>query len=380
MTFADILAVEISVRQSDYDNLEDKTTNWKFAGEWAPIRALRFRAVYSDGFRAPNISELFSPQQLSAQQYNDPCVNYGTSGNAVVANNCASEGLPPDFQLSSNQATSVTGGNEDLVPEESESLTVGVVWAPESMPNLTASIDFFQIEISNAVGTAGTDNIITGCYSEPNFSSAWCDLMPGPTQPLVDAAPLPGSPYRNSISAISGVMLTNANLADYETRGVDFALNYSLDAGPGQLNLGVMGTYLERYDYTPFEGADLVELAGKFGEDQFTGNPATFPTWKVNFNFAYYMGNWSFAWMPRWFDKTEDINADASNAQNFATDMWYHDLQASYDLDHWNFALGMRNALDEDPPYVSNYDDMNTIQFSYDTAGRYFYGRVTYNF
>jgi len=259
-------------------------------------------------------------------------------------------------------------------------MTFGIVWAPESMPNLTASIDYFQIEISNAVGTAGTDNIITRCYSEPNFSSPWCDLMPGPTQPLVDAAPHPTSPYRNSISAISGVMLTNANLADYETRGVDFALNYSMDAGPGQLNMGVMGTYLERYDYTPFEGADLVELAGFFGEDQFTGNPATFPTWKVNFNFAYYMGNWSFAWMPRWFDKTEDINADDSNAQNFATDMWYHDLQASYDLNHWNFALGIRNALDEDPPYVSNYDDMNTIQFSYDTAGRYFYGRVTYNF
>jgi len=380
VAFADVLAVEVSARYSDYSNQEKSTTNWKFAAEWAPVRAVRFRGVYSEGFRSPNITELFQPQTLSALQYNDPCVNYGTSGNAVVAANCASEGLAPDFQLSSNQVTTIIGGNENLKPEESESITFGLVWTPETIPNLTGSIDYFKIEITEAIGTAGVDNIITGCYESPNFSSPWCDLMPGPTYPLVGAAPLPGSDYRNSISAVSGVMLTNANLADYETEGVDFALNYAFDAGPGQLNLGVMGTWLNKYDYTPFEGAELVQLASRFGFDQFLQLPAVFPEWKVNFNFAYYMGNWSFSWIPRWFSETEDVNADDSNAQNFATAMWYNDIQATYDLGGWNFALGVRNLLDEDPPYVTNNDDMNTINASYLTAGRYFYGRVTYTF
>lgn len=378
--FADVLALELSVRRSDYSNVDKTTTNWKYALEWGPVPAIRFRAVYAEGFRGANIGELFGPQQLSAQNYNDPCVNYGTSGNSVVAANCAADGLPPDFVLSSNQATSILGGNPDLEPEESESLTVGLVWTPERMSNLTGSLDYFNIKISNAVGTAGTDNTITGCYNSPNFSSTWCDLMPGPTHPLVGAAPHHTSPYRNSINAVSGVLLTNANLADYETEGVDFALNYSLDLSNSQLNLGVMGTWLDKYDYTPFEGADVVQLAGFFGEDQFTGNSATFPEWKVNFNFQYYFGDWSFNWAPRWFDATIDINADASNAQNKAKAIWYHDVQATYDLGGWGFALGIRNLLDEDPPYVTNNDDMNTIHFSYDTAGRYFYGRVSYAF
>jgi iron complex outermembrane receptor protein len=161
---------------------------------------------------------------------------------------------------------------------------------------------------------------------------------------------------------------------------VDFAVNYVWEFDDSELNLGVMGTYLMKYDYTPFEGADTVELAGFFGEDQFTGNPATFNEWKANFNFQYVMGDWSFTWAPRWFDSTMDINADESNAANKATSIWYHDIQATYDLDGWTFALGMRNALDEDPPYLSNNDDMNTINYSYDTAGRYFYARVGYTF
>jgi len=382
--FADVLAAEISVRSSDYDNLDDTVTNWKGAFEWGPISALRFRTVYAEGLRSPSIGELFNPQQLSAQQYNDPCVNWGSLTNATVKANCQADGLPEDFQLTSNQASSILGGNPNLEPEESESLTVGLVFAPEELlpvlANLSVSVDYFNIKITNAVGTAGTDNIITGCYSSPGFSSHWCSMIPGPTHPFVGDAPHPTSRFRDAIGAVSGVLLTNANLADYETTGVDLAVDYVFEFATSVLNVGVMGTYLEQYDYTPFEGADLVELAGFFGEDQWVGNPATFPEWRVNFNFQYAMGDWSVTWAPRWMGATTDVNADAANGANEADGVWYNDVQATYDYKNWSFAFGVRNLLDEDPPYVTNYDDMNTIQFSYDTAGRYFYGRVSYSF
>jgi iron complex outermembrane receptor protein len=79
-------------------------------------------------------------------------------------------------------------------------------------------------------------------------------------------------------------------------------------------------------------------------------------------------------------DATMDISADAANAENEADAIWYHDVQATYDYEGWNFTLGVRNLLDEDPPYVTNNDDMNTIHYSYDTAGRYMYARVAYSF
>ena len=44
------------------------------------------------------------------------------------------------------------------------------------------------------------------------------------------------------------------------------------------------------------------------------------------------------------------------------------------------FTAGVRNLWDEEPPYVSNYGDMNTLHFNYDTAGRYYYTRISAKF
>ena len=119
-----------------------------------------------------------------------------------------------------------------------------------------------------------------------------------------------------------------------------------------------------------------------FGEDNWEAGPATFPEWKFNFVFNYTMGDkWIFTWAPRTFSDTEDVNGNPGNAQNTAEGLWYHDVQATYNITKdISFTLGARNLMDEDPPYVTNYDDMNTIQFSYDTYGRYYYGRLIFRF
>ena len=58
----------------------------------------------------------------------------------------------------------------------------------------------------------------------------------------------------------------------------------------------------------------------------------------------------------------------------------YWDIQGYYQWNQFTFTAGVRNLLDEEPPYVTAYDDMNTIQFSYDTQGRYFYTRAQMSF
>jgi len=378
--FADVLAAEISVRRSDYSLLNNANTNFKYGLEWGPIPSLRFRTVYSEGFRMANIQELYGAQYQSAQNYNDPCINYGTNANATVAANCLADGLPSDFQVGSSQATTVYGGNPDLKPEESESLTLGVVVVPEQLPRLEVSLDYYDIKINNAIGTAGVDDIINGCYNSPGFESFWCDMIYGPTHPIVNAAPHATSPYRDATGSISGVIGAGGNLADYETEGIDFSVNYVWEFGNSNLNTGVMGTYLMKYNYLAYEGADVMEMAGYFGEDPASGISATFPEWRLNFNFRYAMDNWSFTWAPRYFGSTDDIAGDEANLSNTAKAIWYHDVQATYDYEGWGFTLGIRNLLDEDPPYVSGYDDMNTINASYDTAGRYFYARASYSF
>ncbi len=77
MPFAKAVTAEISTRRSDYDILEDEADVWKYALEWAPVDDLRLRYTYSEGFRAPNISELASPETNTAASYTEPCVGMG---------------------------------------------------------------------------------------------------------------------------------------------------------------------------------------------------------------------------------------------------------------------------------------------------------------
>ncbi|MEJ2256175.1 MAG: TonB-dependent receptor [Woeseiaceae bacterium] len=379
---AELLTLEASARWTDVDFLDDSDTVFKVALEWAPIEDLRLRGTFSEGFRAPNISELFLGQQQSAESYTDPCRNYGTSGtDANTVANCQADGLAPDFNLATFQATTLQGGNPDLTPETSESLTFGLVVTPRFLEELSVSIDYFDIEITDAVGTAPTSEVISACYASAGFSDPLCALLVGPSYPGVDETPSSTAPLRrNSNQQISGILQTNANLATYKTSGIDFQVNYGFDTGIGIIDLRVAGTYLDEYDYLPFAGGDLVQLAGYFGGDPAFGNPATFAEWQVNYGVTLTRDDWGASLIARYMSETDDIDAAPANLSNVADAITYLDLQGYFNWNDMTFTLGVRNLTDEDPPYVTAYDDMNTLQFSYDTQGRYIYGRASLSF
>ncbi len=379
---AEVLTIEASARYTDVDFLDDTETVFKVAAEWAPIEDIRLRATYSEGFRAPNIAELFLGQQQSAESYTDPCRNYGTSGtDANTIANCQADGLAPNFNLATFQATTLQGGNPNLKPETSESFTFGIVLQPSMLENLVVTLDYFNIEIKDAVGTAPTSAVISSCYASANFSDPLCALIVGPAFPGIDETPSPGAPSRrNSNLQISGVLQTTANLATYETSGVDFQVDYGFDTSVGVIDLRATGTYLSDYDYLPFSGGDIVKLAGKFGGDPAFGSPATFAEWQVNYSATLTRDNWGTNVTARYQAATDDINAAPANLENEAASVIYWDVQGYYKWNDVTFTAGVRNLTDEAPPYVTAYDDMNTLQFSYDTQGRYYYARAGVSF
>jgi iron complex outermembrane receptor protein len=382
MPFAKAVTAEISTRRSDYDILEDEADVWKYALEWAPVDDLRLRYTYSEGFRAPNISELASPETNTAASYNEPCVEWGTNPDPNVRANCAADGLAPDFTLSSDQAQSLTGGNANLAPEESESTTFGVVWTPSFLDNFSATLDWFDIEIDGAIGSLGVDDIVTGCYSSANFSSPLCALILGPA--AAGENPNAVSPRRNVLGLVSGPDLRLGNLSTFETKGIDFQFDYTFDAVfEGALGLTLSGTWLDSYEYTSGPGVDATELAGYFGTDPYQGdNPAAFPELKMNFIAAYSRDNWGGSYTIRWMDEVEDVASTCEGSQlSCDVDAYdYHDVQGYYEWKNVTFTAGVRNLWDEEPPYVSNNGDMNTLNFSYDTAGRYYYTRISAKF
>jgi len=380
--FAEVLTVEASGRWTDVDFLKGSDTVYKVAAEWAPVEDVRFRATFAEGFRAPNISELFLGQQQSAESYTDPCRNYGTAGvDANTAANCMADGLPGNFNLATFQVTTLQGGNPNLVPETSESFTFGLVLTPSFVEDLTVTLDYFDVEIENAVGTAPSSEVVTRCYASANFSDPLCALIVGPAFPGIDETPAVGAPTRrNANLQLSGILQTNANLATYQTSGVDFQVDYGFDTDFAQVGLRATGTYLTKYDYTPFSGGSVVELAGKFGGDPAFGNPATFAEWQTNYSVTLTGDTWGSTLTAKYQGETDDISASPANLVNTADSIWYFDLNGYYQIGDVTLSGGVRNLTDEDPPYVTGYDDMNTIQFSYDTQGRYYYARAALSF
>lgn len=380
---AEVLTIEASARWTDVDFLDDSDVVGKVAAEWAPVNDVRFRATYAEGFRAPSISELFLGQQQSAESYTDPCRNYG-SNSALDANtiaNCQADGLPGNFNIATFQATTLQGGNPNLKPETSETYTFGFVFTPSAIENLSISVDYFDVSIEDAVGSAPTSEVISQCYASSNFSDPLCALIVGPAFPGVDETPSTSAPARrNANQQLSGILQTNANLATYETSGIDFEVDYFFDTAVGLVDLRASGTWLEKYDYLPFQGGTLVELSGKFGGDPAFGNPATFAEWQTNYSVSLTRDDWGGTLIAKYQSATDDIAALPANLDNTADAIWYFDVNGYYQLGNLTLSGGIRNLLDEEPPYMTAYDDMNTLQFSYDTQGRYFYTRAQLTF
>lgn len=379
--FAELLTVEASFRWSDYDFVESDS-NYSYKAEWAPVQDIRFRATYSDGFRAPNISERFLGVQRTSASYSDPCQNWDTLGNATIVGNCGPGGdnLPDGFVVNAPQATTLEGGTEDLEPEQSESKGWGFVFTPRFLDGLSLTFDYWDIEIDDAVGTAGTGNVISACYNSPGFTDPLCSLLAGPT--VVNEGPSAVAPdRRNALNQVTGVLLTNQNLSSFETSGYDFQVDYAFDTNWGAFALRAVGTYVDEYKYTAVVGGNELELDGTFQIDPFNKNAITaFPEWAANFSVDFTRDNWGVNLMARWMDSTDD-GFDGDDCGNVckADDVTYLDLQAFYVLDNMTFTIGGKNITDEDPPYVTNYDDMNTLHYSYETAGSYYYGKFTLN-
>ncbi|MFN7553216.1 MAG: TonB-dependent receptor plug domain-containing protein [Pseudomonadota bacterium] len=135
VALAEVLEFGIAARYSDYSNFGD-TTNPKFGFRWKPYADLLVRGNYSEGFRAPSISELFTGNSDSFPNLADPCSanNIGVQSAQTVAN-CRNgigglPGTPVGYQQPNQQIRITQGGNVDLGAESARTKTLGLVYSP----------------------------------------------------------------------------------------------------------------------------------------------------------------------------------------------------------------------------------------------------------
>ena len=163
--------------------------SWAAGGRFAPIPDIEFRGNFTRSFRAPAISELFSPQGNAFGFINQPCENPAAQPNpSVTTTNCAAFLAEfPNANLDPSQNASIpilVGGNPNLENEEANAWTIGAVVQPRFLPRFVFALDYVNIELNQPIIFLGTAAIIQACFSNPNFDTsnpangnAFCSLV-----------------------------------------------------------------------------------------------------------------------------------------------------------------------------------------------------------
>jgi len=389
LPFAEFVDLDLAGRVSDYSS-SGTEYNYKVGGTWGVNDLLRFRGNYNTAVRAPNIGELFSAQGENFPGGEDPCsdafrTNPANSGVdfAQLAARCTATGVPAGALFTagldavSGQIRALAGGNPNLAVEEAETITFGAVISPDLFDGFTMSVDYFNIDIENAIGTVGVNTILSGCYlgDQGGAGSQFCNLV-----------------QRRPGGSILSVSQQSTNIAELGKEGIDFALqantntDFLMDGFLGDLSVNYLGTYTLSTDSRANPAADLVDCTGRFGD--FCGEPRPEYSHYTTLGLSKGMLSTQLVW--QYIGAVEegaDINGENDPALQGSSvdkigDRSYFDGSVTADLsDNFAITAGVRNIFDDLPPIIgSNDEQANTFPATYDVYGRTFFANIKTTF
>jgi iron complex outermembrane receptor protein len=373
---ADVLNVSAALRWSDYSLFSSETVG-KLALNWGPTPNLMFRASYSEGFRAPNIGELFNLGSRFDASITDRCSNVAPEDAA----NCAALGVPADYEQLNPQISVDTGGNIDLVPETADTFTAGFSW-DTSMDNFggidsfLVELNYYDVDIDGAIQAPNAQDLLDGCID--TLEDIFCNAVNrNPT---------------GTITSIGGVL---QNIGGIETSGVDLNLDMRLaETGIGTFRFQWLTSFLTKYDElfaNPEGGFTAVAREGTEVGSPTRGYPET----KSTVNTDWMMGDWfvrlSLRYLSSLTEQCVGLVADFEQTQlcsngpdsNTMGSRLYTDTQVSWTPSGlqdgaWTFSLGVNNLFDERPPICYSCD-LNSLDGTlYPLGGQFWYFRAIF--
>jgi outer membrane receptor protein involved in Fe transport len=265
--FFNSLTVEGGIRYSSYSvdapgNPSYNTTTFKAGGTWEPVEGLSVRGNFARAVRAPNIGELFSPVNTGLTNLGtDPCATLTTAG-AVLPGRpatgptgelravCLAQGanlgnINSIPQPNAGQVNSTGGGNLNIKPEKSDSFIVGAVFQPAFIPGFTASIDYYNIKVTGAIGSPTPGDVIAACFGSSVFSPA-AGASTTAACTSIRRSPADGG-LSGDPNVFTGLPSVLSNAGAIETDGIDLVLNYKTDLTD---NIGLALSFTGNYTFT----------------------------------------------------------------------------------------------------------------------------------
>lgn len=237
-------------RLTDYSTSGSVST-WKTGLTWQFIEDIKLRGTYSRDIRAPNLSELFA-----APNGRTNAVNVPIGGGA----------------LRTDQFLEVGIGNPRLKPEVATTFGLGAIFTPRFLPGFAASVDYFNIRLSNAISTIFVDTLIEQCYEQGKAPACQAITTTG------------GRGVTTPSLAITNIEIFPTNFVSIKSQGIDFEMSYQRPLGAGKLQLRALVTRnLSLYTNNGIDAP--TEAAGE--------NTGALPNWSYRFSLGYDVGRWS---------------------------------------------------------------------------------------
>ncbi|HTM96880.1 MAG TPA: TonB-dependent receptor [Croceibacterium sp.] len=315
--FARTLSFNGAFRITDYST-SGVVHTWKLGGVWEPVDGLRLRGTRSRDIRAPALGNLFA--------------NSGANGCCNITN---------PFNGESGRLAAAFTGNPNLGPEIADTVTAGVVLAPqwEWARWFRASVDYYDIKLKDAITSVAATEIISRCYQG---QQEYCAAIV----------------FDDSTFGISYVKSQPFNLNQLRRRGLDMSvdMNFAL-ASDTKLGVGVRASKVISIQTN--DRGRIIERAGSIQGDGV-------PTWNGTIDVSLTKNAFKGTLSGRYFseakydatlvgpeDDAYDPKLSTSLSTNRVPARAYFDLYSEYTFKSGGTAFtvfGMvQNLLDKDP-------------------------------
>ena len=348
-------ALDIGLRWSDYSSFDQDTT-WQAGLRWQLAEELKLRANYGEVFRAPSLAELYEVPAYVEQFASDPCGNDPT---ATERADCAAVGVAGGAYVQDGWgAIAVFGGNPELEPEMGHTLGAGLVYSPAWAGGLSASVDYFQMSLSNQISVASPEQIFFECAE---YGSSACDAI-----------------TRIDDGRVIQVAATYRNFGASDVRAIDFAINWSGATRIGEMSSRLLATYLDRWEEQPFPGGEVFSFAGRF-------DAGARPRWRAAGHIDWHSGPWMASYAAEYIGSYSEyvepwpsFDIEFEPFQRRVDPVLYHDIEAGFSFESGVTArVAITNVTDEDPPYL-NVAPANTDVATYRLLGRSYFLELRY--
>ena len=361
---ADLLDLAGAVRYSDYSTFGAEET-YKLGLRYRPVPDLLFRGSFAQGFRAPNIGELFGTDARFDQTLSDPCSDLaGMQDDAMPASeeiqaNCEALSVPTDgsYQQLNPQISVTTGGNSDLEPETSRGWLAGIAYSPQEYvgesawaDELGVEVNWWRINLDNAIRAVDAQVQLDQCVA--TLDPVYCEGI-----------------SRTGAGTINGFTNRLTNIGGLDVQGLDVNLNWTSPlVTTGRYRVASMTSFLIEFnERVPGSGPTGFDTIERVGNER--GDPEqAYPRLKSTLIADWFLGPWMGSVIGRYIhsvteecrgfesfpDTCSDFAANDDESTNQLSPTVYLDAQLSWQAEpvdeNLTITIGVNNLLDQEPP------------------------------